>query len=359
MSLNNFYTQNLQIKYTKSVYIKNYRLPYSQKEEVRKQVNNLLICKYPLPRIENILDRLGRAKYFSVIDLYSGFHQVPFETNSRDTTSFSTDEGSFRWKVLPFGLNISSNSFSRMMNLAFPGLPPDKMFVYIDDIIITGCSEAHHVANLEDVFAICRKSNLKINPEKCQFFRSQVTFLGHICSNSGILPDTSKIRTVENYPKPHDKESVKRFVAFTNYYKKIIKNFAVLAAPLNKLTRKNISFQWTKEANDAFDKLKDAIIKPPILQYPDFTKEFTVTVDASQFGCGAVLSQNNLPISFASKSIDEAACKKSTVEQELLAIHFAVLHFKPYLYGTHFQLQTDHKPLLNLKDPSSKLTRLR
>lgn len=147
-----------------------------------------------------------------------------------------------------------------------------------------------------------------------------------------------------------------------HYYRKFIQNFAVVAAPLNKLTRKNISFQWNQDANGSFEILKQAIINPPILQYPDFTKEFIVTIDASKHGVGAVLSQDDLPISFASKSYNEAAQKKSTIEQELLAIHFAVKHFKPYLYGTHFQLQTDHKPLIylfNLKDPSSKLTRLR
>lgn len=204
MSVNNFYEQKLKVKNAKSVYIKNYRTPHAQKQEIKSQVDKLLnnnliessissfnspvilvpkktkpnemkkfrMCidyravnkqlipdKFPLPRIEDILDRLGRAKYFSVVDLYSGFHQVPLEKNSRDITSFSTEEGSFRWKVLPFGLNISPNSFSRMMNIAFSGLSPDKMFVYIDDIIIIGCSEEHHLRNLNEVFTICRKRN--------------------------------------------------------------------------------------------------------------------------------------------------------------------------------------------------------
>lgn len=196
-------------------------------------------------------------KYFSVIDLHSWFHQVPLEENSRDITAFSTDTGSFRWKVLPFGLNISPNSFSRMMSLAFSGLPTDKIFIYIDDIIVTGCSEQHHLNNLEDVFKICRKRKLRINPEKCQFYKPEVSFLGHICSGKGIRPDISKIQTVRDYPSPHDKDSVMRFVAFCNYYRKFIQNFTIIAAPLNKLTSKSSTFQWTHETHDSFKKLKN------------------------------------------------------------------------------------------------------
>ena len=182
----------------------------------------LLADKFPLPRIDNILDHLGRAKHFSVIDLFSGFHQIPLHLDLRDITAFSTNKGSFRWKVLPFGLNVADNSFSRMMSIAFSGLALNKAFLYVDDIIIIGCR--HHLKNLRDVFSILRKCNLKVNPYKYKFFRPDVTFLGHKCTANGLLPDDTKVYVVKNYPIP----AVRRFVASANYYRRFIVNFAPL-----------------------------------------------------------------------------------------------------------------------------------
>lgn len=410
MSINNFYEQKFRLIDPKPVYIKNYRLAHAQKDEINKQVNNLLkndliepsssnfnsplilvpkkspdnqktyrMCvdyravnkkliadKFPLPRIDDILDNLGRAKHFSIIDLFSGFHQIPIHPESRDITAFSTDKGIFRWKVLPFGLNVAPNSFSRMMSIAFSGLSPNKAFLYIDDIIIIGCSKNHHLNNLKEVFEILRKHNLKINPYKCNFFRSEVTFLGHKCTSKGLLPDEKKIDTIKNYTNPFDKDSVRRFVAFANYYRRFIPNFATIAAPLNYLTRKNVKFNWSNQCQESFEKIKNALISPNILQYPDLTKNFLITVDASKLGCGAILSQsfngNDLPICYASKSFTESEQKKPIIELELLAIHFAITQFRPYVYGTSFTVRSDHRPLVylfNIKDPSSKLTRIR
>lgn len=203
MTVNNFYEQSLRLNDKTPVYIKNYRLPKAQKAEIDRQVKKLLdnkliepsrssynspiilvpkksvngekkwrMCvdyrmvnkrlvadKYPFPRIDDILDSLGRAKYFSILDLYSGFHQVGIEKDSRDITSFSTDKGSYCWKVLPFGLDVSPNSFSRMLTIAFAGLPPEQAFLYMDDIIVIGCSENHHMSNLKQIFETCRKYN--------------------------------------------------------------------------------------------------------------------------------------------------------------------------------------------------------
>lgn len=141
--------------------------------DYRKVNKNLRADKYPLPRIDEILEGLGHARYFSIIDLFNGFHQVPLHKKSRDLTSFSTEEGSFRWKVLPFGLNVSPNSFSRMMKIAFSGLPTERAFLNIDDIIVIGRTEQHHLHNLKSVFEILRKCNLKINPKNANFFKAK------------------------------------------------------------------------------------------------------------------------------------------------------------------------------------------
>ena len=409
-TVNNFYQQSLRIKDNNPVYVKPYRLPHSHKEEINKQVKTLLendliepsnsdfnsplllvpkpelngkkrwrMCvdyrkvnkklvadRYPLPRIDEILDGLGRAKYFSKIDLFNGFYQIALDESSRDITSFSTNDGSYRWKVLPFGLNVSPNSFSRMMNLAFAGASQIQFFLYMDDLIVVGNSIEHHLENLESVFKICRQRNLKLHPYKCQFFRSEVTYLGHKCTSEGIHPDPSKIHCVQNYPVPKDKDSTKRFVAFANYYRRFIKNFAEIAYPLNKLTRKKVDFIWTKECQEAFETLKNRLSNPPVLAYPNFDLPFTITTDASKIACGAVLSQKidgvERPIAFASKPFSKGESNKITKEQELIAIHWAIKHFRPYIYDKFFTVNSDHKSLIylfSLKDPSSKLTRIR
>lgn len=183
-----------------------------------RQLNRILIAdKFPLPRIDEILDGLGTAKHLSILDLYSGFHQIKLDTNSREYTAFTTDLGTFQWKVLPFGLNVAPNSFCRMMSLAFSGVTPERAFMYMDDIIVIGKSEKNHLENLEKIFQICEQYNLKLNPEKCAFFRREVNFLDHNCTPDGVAPDNSKIQVIKNYPRPDDKESIKRSAALTNY----------------------------------------------------------------------------------------------------------------------------------------------
>lgn len=410
MSVNNFYEQKLKLKDHEPVYQRNYRTAHSQKQIINEKVQKLLdndliehsvseynspvilvpkkgtgeenkwrLCidyrnlnkhlipdRHPLPRIDDILDNLGRAKYFSVIDLFSGFHQVPLSEESRNYTTFSTEKGSFRWKVLPFGLNVSPNSFSRMMSIAFSGLTPERAFLYIDDIIVIGRSEREHFSNLEATFQVLRKYNLKLNPEKCRFFQAQVTFLGHKCTSEGILPDENKLKAVHKYPVPHDKDSVKRFVAFANYYRKFIPNFAEFAQPLTELTRKRVNFEWKEKHQKAFETLGNRLITPQILQYPDFEKEFIIKVDASSLGCAGVLLQKHdgidLPVAYFSKTFQNGEKNKAIIEKELLAIYHSILAFRAYVYNKKFTVYTDHKPLIYLfamKNATSKLVRIR
>lgn len=215
------------------------------------------------------------------MDLQAGFHQIPLDNNSRPYTAFSTDNGFYQWCVLPFGLNVAPSSFTRMMTIAFSGLSPEKAFIYMDDIIVIGFSEEHHIKNLRGVFKIWQKYNLKINPEKCDFFRTEVQFLGHKCTSEGITPDPTKINVVLKYATPTDGKETKRFVAFANYYRRFIPNFAAIAKPLNEMTKKRVKFIWSQQCQKSFDELKNSLIHPPILTYHDCTKRFRVTVDAS------------------------------------------------------------------------------
>lgn len=410
LSTNNFYTQNIHLTDPVPVYIPNYKNIYSQNDEIKKQVqkmlkddiiepsvspynspillvpkksdNNskkwrlvvdfrqlnkkILADKFPLPRIDTILDQLGNAKYFTTLDLMSGFHQIPLDPEAKKYTAFSTSSGHFNFKRLPFGLNISPNSFQRMMNIAMAGLYPDCAFIYIDDIIIIGCSVNHHLNNLQKVFERLRYYNLKLNPEKCNFFRREVLYLGHRITDKGILPDNSKFQVIKDFPVPTNADEIRRFVAFCNYYRKFVPNFANIAKPLNNLLKKGVKFAWTHLHQNSFEKLKRLLISPTILRYPDFTKEFILTTDASNVACGAILSQqhdnHDLPIAYASKSFTKGESNKPTIEKELTAIHWAINHFKSYLHGKKFIVRTDHKPLVYLfgmKNPTSKLTRMR
>ncbi len=366
LTVNNFYKQKLRLKDDIPVYIKNYRIPQSHKEEIDKKVEamlengtiepsiseynspvllvpkkslpgstekkwrfcvdfrqlnkKLLADKFPLPRMDDLLDQLGQARYFSSIDLLNGFFQIGLEDESKNLTSFSTDKGSFRFNSIPFGLKIGPNSFQRMMSIAFSGLSPTKCFIYMDDLIIVAPTENKMISNIVDIFQVCRKYNLKLNPQKCRFFLSEVTYLGHKCTDKGILPDESKFEVIKNYPKPTDADSVRRFVAFCNYYRRFVENFAHYACHLTRLTRKNVNFVWSDECEKSFQYLKKALIQPTILQYPDFSKPFCITTDASKIACGAVFSQTydgiELPISYASRSFTKGESNKSTIEQE-------------------------------------------
>lgn len=412
ITANNFYKQSIRLKDNIPVNIKNYRIPHTSKPYIEKEVNKLLTNdiiepsfseynspillvpkkslpgnpekrwrlvidyrqinkklvgdNFPLPRIDEILDQLGRAKYFSCLDLVSGFHQIELNKFSCDITSFTTDQGIFRFKRLPYGLKIAPNSFQRMMSLAFSGLSPSKAFLYMDDLVVIGCSEQQMINNLTEVFQICRKFNLKLHPDKCQFFRHEVTYLGHKCTNKGILPDDSKFSLILNYPRPHDADSARRFIAFCNYYRRFVPNFSKYAFYLNNLTKKNSTFIWDDNCENSFNYLKKSLINSPILKYPDFEKQFCITTDASDISCGAILSQNynnvQHPIAYASRTFTKGERNKSVIERELAAIHWALQYFKPYIYGTKFLIKTDHRPLtylFSMKNPSSKLVRMR
>ncbi|KAK9752246.1 Reverse transcriptase (RNA-dependent DNA polymerase) [Popillia japonica] len=191
---------------------------------------------------------------------------------------FTTNKGQFQMTRLPMGLKTSPSSFSRVMTIAMSGLNFESCFVYLDDLIVFGNSLQNHNQNLIKVLDRLRQVNLKLNPVKCEFLKKEILYLGHVISAKGITPDQSKISTIQNYPVPKNADECKRFVAFVadeckrfvafvNYYRKFIPNFASIAVPLNKLSRKTVEFNWDENCQEAFEELKQAIINPPILQY--------------------------------------------------------------------------------------------
>lgn len=391
---------------TVSVYSKPYRLPHSQKGEIQKQIDDLLQqgiiepcnsewsspvllvpkrsegekkwrlvidyrklnnCilddKFPLPHNNDILDSLSGCVYFSHLDLNQGFYNVELEESSRKYTAFSS--GQYQMTRMPMGLKTSPSSFSRMMSMAMAGLTYDKCLCYLDDLIIMGRNLHDHNKNLIDVLERIRNLNLKLNPSKCDFLKRELLYLGHVVSSEGVLPDPEKIYIIKNYPVPQNVDDTRRFVALANFYRKFIPKFAEIAYPLNALCRKNIKFNWDKNCQKSFETLKQCIMSPPVLQYPDLSdkNQFIVQTDASGYAIGAILSNSdNRPVAFASRTLNKAEKNYPTIEKELLAIVWAVKHFRPYLYGRTFKIITDHKPLIylfNMKDPSSRLLKFR
>lgn len=317
---------------------------------------------YPLPNIADILDQLGNSNYFSTIDLANGYHQIAMNPEDKTKTAFSTEKGHFHFTRMPFGLKGAPATFQRAMNYALTGLTGVKCFVYLDDVVIYGYDLQDHNKKICDVFNALRKFNLKLQPRKCFFLRKEINFLGHVITNNGIKPDPSKLFALQNYPRPKNAKEIKSFLGLGGYYRRFIEDFAKICEPLNALLRKNTQFKWDAFCEESFEKLKRYLMNPPILKYPDFTKTFCVTTDASDFAIGAILSQDydgqDLPIAFASRVLNTAERNYPTVEKELLAIVWAVKRFRPYVYGTKFVIKTDHKPLIWLNKTSNPSTRL-
>ena len=320
---------------------------------------------FPLPRIDDYLDVLSGAKYFSTLDLSSGFWQVEMDPESIEKIAFVTHNRSYEFTVMPFGLVNAPSTFQRLMETVMADLMPEKCLTYIDDVLVIGESFEEHLANLEAVLTRLREANLKLKPSKCKLMRDKVTYLGYCVSAEGISADPGKLDAVKKFPIPTDVKQVRSFVGLTSYYRRFIKSYAKVAKPLHNLTRKNTKFCWSKECQEAFEKLKNLLTSAPTLAFPDFEQPFILETDASGVGLGAVLAQRGQagetrPIAFANRTLQGAEKRYSVTELEALGVVWAVKHFRHYIYGHHCTVITDHQPLrslLNTPHPSGKLVR--
>ena len=328
------------------------------------------VCRpslHPLPHLDDVLDVIGGSKWFSTLDLMSGYWQIPLTEQAKPKTAFSCCAGNFEFNVLPFGLTTAPACFQRLMELVLSGINWKSACVYIDDILVyTHGDFDQHLKDLNEVFTRLRKANLKLKPAKCSFARSSVPFLGHVISRDGCSPEQAKIEAIKNYPVPTNVRAVRAFLGLASYYRRFAgSNFAHVAAPLHKLTSKDSRWYWSKECQQSFENLKDLLARPPILAYPDFSKPFLLATDASDVGIGAVLSQldaagQERPIAYASRVLSKAERNYSTTQKEALAIYYFAKHFRPYLYGHKVTVLTDHMPLKyfdDLKDARGAVAR--
>ena len=319
---------------------------------------------YPLPKIDESLDTLRGSNWFSTLDLQSGYFQVEMDPNDAEKTAFTTTCGLYQFKVLSFGLCNAPATFERMMESVLSGLHWETCLLYIDDVIVFGDSFEQHLQRVAEVLERLEKVGLKVSPTKCQLFKRQVAFLGHIVSEDGISTDPNKITAVESWSTPKNVHELRSFLGLCSYYRRFVEGFATIAKPLHRLTEKNSSFRWTQECQQAFDRLKQALITAPVLCYPTTREDFVLDTDASGVGVGAVLSQlhNGVErvVAYFSKTLNKHERNYCITRKELLAVVEAVKHFHHYLYGVTVIVRTDHGALtwlLNFKNIEGQMAR--
>ena len=322
--------------------------------------------RFPLPRIDMMLDLMGGNTVFSTMDLASGFYQVEVAEKDRHKTAFATPEGLFEWLRMPMGLSNSPATFQRAMNMVLSGLTWQNCLVYVDDVIVFSRSEEEHLQHLEDVFTRLETFGFSLKMKKCSFFQKEVEYLGHVVSAAGRRPKPSNLRAVRDFPVPAGKNAITQvqgFVGLCNYYHAYIPDYSKKVEPLVRLTKKGIAFVWTEEQQEAFEGLKTDLCSAPLLRHPDFKRRFYIQTDACGYGLGAVLTQEFEdgfhPILFLSRSLNDAERKWAARELEALAVVWAVTTLRPYIEGQEFTVQTDHESLqwLMRTDTPGRLSR--
>ena len=324
---------------------------------------------YPLPRIDETLDSLGGNEWFCTLDLQSGYWQIGMYPNDIEKTAFSSHMGLFQYNVMPFGLCNAPATFEAMMETLLSDLLWKRCLVYLDDIVVFGKTFDECLINLEMVLTRIMSNGLKLKPKKCKLFKQSITFLGRVISAEGIKADPEKLVKVCEYPTPISPKEVRSFLGFCSYYREFLPGYSKVSHPLQILAhwtpgRKKDPFPWGNEQDSAFQAIKDLFVNTPVLRYPTEGDHFILDTDASCDSIGAALSQVQdgveVPIAFASNTMNKAQRNYCTTKRELLAVMVYTKKFKHFLWGSDFTLRTDHSSLrwlLNFKDAEGMIAR--
>ena len=317
---------------------------------------------FPIPRIDDCIDKVGNSKYVTKFDLLKGFWQVPLTDRAKEVSAFATPNGLYQYKVMSFGMKNSPATFQRLVNNVICGL--DGCDAYIDDIIYSD-SWSDHLPRIRKFFDRLSKAKLTVNLAKTEFCYATVTFLGHLVGQGQVKALEAKVNAISEFPVPKRKRQLMRFLGMAGYYRKFCKNFSGINEPLTNLLKKSTKFKWNEKCQDAFDRLKAILKSAPVLLAPDFDKFFKLAVDASDVGIGAVLLQEDNngidhPVCYFSKKFNKHQKNYSTIEKECLALILAIQQFEVYLTSSTSPIVvfSDHNPLSFLHKLKNKDQRL-
>lgn len=320
---------------------------------------------FPLPRMDDCVDRVGSAKFVTKLDLLKGYWQVPLTARASEISAFVTPDHFLQYTVMPFGLKNAPATFQRLVNTVLSGVKNCE--AYLDDIVVYSSTWAEHMCTLQEVFRRLREASLTVNLAKCEFGKAMVTYLGKHVGQGQVRPLAAKVQAILDFPVPESRRQLRRFLGMCGYYRGFCKNFASVVCPLTSLTSPSKSFVWTDACQESFDAAKALLCSAPVLTAPDFSRPFKVEVDASAHGAGAILVQEHEegvdhPVCFFSKKFDKHQLHYSTIEKETLALLWALQHFEVYVGSspTPVQVFTDHNPLVflsRMRNHNSRLMR--
>lgn len=331
-----------------------------------RQVNKITeMDAYPIPNLNNVLKSIPQSKYFSTLDLKSGYHQIKLHSKDIPKTAMITEDGLYQFNVLAMGLKNASQTFMRVVNRIFFNISPEEAIAYLDDILVFGMSFGIHLTNLLKVLQVLLENNLKVHTGKCKFFEPSAFFLGHKITELGLHCTEDKLSAIRDYPVPNSPKAARALTGAFGFYRKFCKNYSLLAKPIYELTTKTkAQFKWTDEAQKAFEKLKSCLLSAPILAIPREDDQFILITDSCRTGIGCVLqvirTDGIHPVAFGSHILEKSRQNYSATKLEMYAIVYYVQHFKHLLIGKEFTVRTDHRPLLwlhSFKDPPALVAR--
>jgi hypothetical protein len=301
--------------------------------------------KYPLARINDLMDQLRQAKFFSKIDLRSGYHQMKIRSEDIHKTAFVTRYGQYEYTIVSFGLRNAPAYFMNMMNKVFMDELDKCVVVFIDDIQVFSKTVEEHEEHLRIVLGKLRQHQLYAKFSKCEFWMEEVAFLGHVLSAKGVVIDPSKIEAVSKWQSPKSVTEIRKFLSLAGYYRRFIENFSKIAKPMTELLKSNTSYVWLDKCEASFQELKTRLTTTPVLTLPDASKDFVVYCDASRQGLGCVLMQGGKVVAYASQQLRKHEENYPTHDLELTAIIHALKIWRHYLMGNKCDIYTDHKSL--------------
>jgi hypothetical protein len=295
--------------------------------------------KYPLPRIEDLLDRLRKAQFFSKIELRSGYHQMKIREQDIPKTAFTTRYGLYEFVVVSFGLTNAPAYFMNLMNKVFMEELDRFVVVFIDDILIYSETTEEHEEHLRVVLERLRQRKLYAKFSKCEFWMEKVAFLGHVLSAEGIAVDPSKVESVTKWEQPLNVTDIRSFLRLAGYYQRFIENFSKIAKPMTELLKNNTKFEWSEACEKSFQELKTRLTTAPVLTLPDIKKDFMVYCDASKQGLGCVLMQEGKVVAYASRQLKKHEENYPTHDLELVVVVHALKIWRHYLIGKPQELE--------------------